>query len=121
MEGVQIRLLQQGTPEFDATIEESFGVYQKYQQAVHSDKDCTRRGYESFLVSSPLYSVDDERTPTLGSYHQQYVLDGRIVAVGIIDILPRCLSSKYFYYDPEYRFLTLGTYSALRHGPKKKT
>ncbi|KAH7728700.1 arginine-tRNA-protein transferase [Aphelenchoides avenae] len=124
---LEIRLVQQGTPEFEATFDESFSVYQKYQQTIHSDKDCTRRGYErhacahnifnnhvfSFLVSSPLYNVD-EITPALGSYHQQYVLDGRIIAVGVIDILPRCLSSKYFYYDPDYKFLTLGTYSALR-------
>lgn len=52
----------------------------------------------------------------LGSYHQQYYLDGHLIAVGVVDILPRCLSAKYLYYDPDYEFLTLGTYTALRYG-----
>ena len=49
------------------------------------------------------------------SSHQHYKVDGRIIAVGVIDILPHCLSSAYFYYDPDYAFLNLGTYSALRY------
>lgn len=32
----------------------------------------------------------------------------------MIDILPHCISSVYFFYDPEYGFLSLGTYSSLR-------
>lgn len=50
-----------------------------------------------------------------GSFHQQYILDGKIIAVGVVDILPFCLSSVYLYYDPDYAFLSLGTYSALRY------
>ncbi|XP_026292402.1 arginyl-tRNA--protein transferase 1 isoform X5 [Frankliniella occidentalis] len=49
-----------------------------------------------------------------GSFHQQYWLDEKLVAVGVIDILPRCVSSVYFYYDPDFSDLTLGTYGSLR-------
>ena len=49
-----------------------------------------------------------------GSFHQQYLIDGKIVAVGVIDILPSCVSSVYLYYDPDYFFLSLGTYTAVR-------
>ena len=49
-----------------------------------------------------------------GSFHEHFILDGKIIAVGVIDILPSCISSVYLYYDPEYSFLSLGTYSALR-------
>ncbi|ROI80405.1 Arginyl-tRNA--protein transferase 1 [Anabarilius grahami] len=49
-----------------------------------------------------------------GSFHQQYWLDGRIVAVGVLDILPSCVSSVYLYYHPDFSSLSLGTYSALR-------
>ena len=49
-----------------------------------------------------------------GSFHQQYWLDGKLIAVGVIDILPSCVSSVYLYYDPDYFFLSPGTYSALR-------
>lgn len=49
-----------------------------------------------------------------GSFHQQYWLDDRLIAVGVIDILPKCVSSVYFFYDPELSFLSLGTYGTLR-------
>lgn len=49
-----------------------------------------------------------------GSFHQQYWLDGRLIAVGVLDVLPHCVSSVYFFYDPEYHFLVLGTYGSLR-------
>lgn len=55
-----------------------------------------------------------------GSFHQQYWLDDRIVAVGVIDILPTCVSSVYLYYHPDFSSLSLGSYSALRlvsHAP----
>jgi arginine-tRNA-protein transferase len=41
-------------------------------------------------------------------------LDDELIAVGVIDILPECVSSVYFYYNPEYDFLSLGTYASLR-------
>lgn len=49
-----------------------------------------------------------------GAYHQWYLLDGKLIAVGVIDILPGCISSKYLFYDPDYNFLSMGTYTALR-------
>lgn len=51
-----------------------------------------------------------------GSFHQQYWLDGnKLIAVAVIDILPYAVSSVYFFYDPDYSFLSLGTYSSLRY------
>lgn len=48
-----------------------------------------------------------------GTYHCVYRLDSKVIAVGVLDILPKCISTVYFFYDPEYGFLNLGTYSAL--------
>ena len=48
-----------------------------------------------------------------GTFHQQYRIDGKLVAVGVVDVLPRCLSSKYFFWDPDYAFLEFGKISAL--------
>ncbi len=56
----------------------------------------------------------DLKTIGYGSFHQQYILNDKIIAVGVIDILNTCVSSVYFFYDPEYNYLNLGTYSALR-------
>jgi len=49
-----------------------------------------------------------------GSFHHQYLVDGRLVAVGVVDVLPKCLSSKYFFYDPKFKWASLGKLSALR-------
>lgn len=69
------------------------------------------RSLSSLLLSQP-EETDTEHT--LGSFHQQYWLDDKLIAVAVIDILPNCISSVYFFYDPEYKFLSLGTYSSLR-------
>ncbi|GAX75009.1 hypothetical protein CEUSTIGMA_g2455.t1 [Chlamydomonas eustigma] len=49
-----------------------------------------------------------------GSFHQQYRLNGKLVAVGVVDVLPRCLSSVYFFWDPGCAMLSLGKLSALK-------
>jgi len=47
-------------------------------------------------------------------YEILYHIDGQLVAVDLIDILPNGISSIYFYYDPDFDKLSLGTYSMLR-------
>jgi hypothetical protein len=49
-----------------------------------------------------------------GTYNFIHRLDGKIIAVGIWDILPTCLSSVYLYYDTDYQFLDLGVFTAIR-------
>ncbi|XP_043911994.1 arginyl-tRNA--protein transferase 1 isoform X5 [Protopterus annectens] len=75
-----------------------------------------RLEFQRFLCNSPLQEEYPPDGPDCGygSFHQQYWLDGKLLAVGVIDILPYCVSSVYFYYDPDYSFLSLGVYSALR-------
>ncbi|KAK3603003.1 hypothetical protein CHS0354_016818 [Potamilus streckersoni] len=100
------------------SYEESFEVYRKYQMIIHKEKshECSKHSYGEFLLSSPLEPkyVEGGIPMGYGSFHQQFILDGKIICVGVIDILPYCVSSKYLYYDPDYDFLSLGTYSALR-------
>lgn len=100
---------------------EEFALYRRYQMKVHNDTPdhVTESSYKRFLVDTPLLFVpptDDGKTPPcgFGSFHQQYVIDGQLVAVGVIDILPSCLSSKYLFWDPDFAFLSLGKYSAVQ-------
>lgn len=44
-------------------------------------------------------------------YHR---LDGKLVAVGSLDILYNVVNSGYFIYDPEFKFLSLGVVGAIR-------
>ncbi|KRF79340.1 arginyl-tRNA--protein transferase 1 isoform X3 [Drosophila virilis] len=59
-------------------------------------------------------TTEDAPDMGYGSFHHQYWLDGKLIAVGVIDILPGSVSSVYFFYDPDYSFLSLGTYGSLR-------
>lgn len=57
---------------------------------------------------------DDVRIPC-GSYHQHYLINDKyLIAVGVVDILPHCLSSVYSFYDPYLsNILNLGKVTAL--------
>jgi arginine-tRNA-protein transferase len=97
-----------------------YALYCKYQVAVHKDdpEELSEAAYRRFLVDSPLVAEPaggSRPAPAcgFGSFHQQYWLAGRLVAVGVVDVLPRCLSSKYLFWDPDLAALGLGKYSAL--------
>ncbi|CDW55748.1 arginyl tRNA protein transferase 1 [Trichuris trichiura] len=117
---LSVKLLCSSPPctEFEETFGDSFNLYKKYQTFVHRDepKSVTESKYRSFLCVSPflLEGVDHPDHPGFGSFHYQFYLDERLVAVSVLDILPACISSKYFFYDPDLRFLSFGIYSALK-------
>lgn len=141
---LEIRLVRSFPPsnEFIKSLNEEHEVYTKYQTKIHKDKpsECSLSQFKRFLCDSPLEPTSykgplnrldakilsneykdgndiagDFSCIGYGSFHQQYVLNGKIIGVGVIDILNNCISSVYFFYDPDYQFLNLGTYSALRY------
>ncbi|KAJ6599183.1 arginine-tRNA-protein transferase [Mycena vulgaris] len=101
---------------------EKFELYCKYQQDIHNDTKSTPSGFRRFLVDSPLCptpipytSPPPSHLPTnYGSYHQLYKCDDKLFALGVIDVLPNCVSSVYFMYDPAWEEFSLGKLSALR-------
>ncbi|XP_061517677.1 arginyl-tRNA--protein transferase 1 isoform X3 [Anopheles gambiae] len=95
----------------DGATAATFKLYSLYQQSIHNDpaSKLSMDRFKRFLVKSPLKPFQG-----FGTFHQQYWLDDRLIAVGVIDVLPNCVSSVYFFYDPEYKFLSLGTYGSLR-------
>ncbi|XP_032844558.2 arginyl-tRNA--protein transferase 1 isoform X1 [Tyto alba] len=117
---LEVRVVRSSPPssQFKATFQESYQVYKRYQMVIHKDPPDkpTVNQFTRFLCDSPLEAENAPNGPECGygSFHQQYWLDGKIIAVGVIDILPYCVSSVYLYYDPDYSFLSLGVYSALR-------
>ncbi|XP_069668756.1 arginyl-tRNA--protein transferase 1 isoform X2 [Periplaneta americana] len=115
---LELVLLKVGSPEFMVSLADSQALFAKYQMAIHNEppEQCNPRTFYEFLVDSPLepWHPRDGLPQGYGSFHQQYWMDGRLIAVGVIDILPRCVSSVYFYYDPELGQLSLGTYASLR-------
>ncbi|XP_058652693.1 arginyl-tRNA--protein transferase 1 isoform X1 [Onychostoma macrolepis] len=117
---LEVRLVRSNppSPQFKASFDASYQVYKLYQMAIHKDPPDkpTESQFKRFLCDSPLEAETAADGPDVGygSFHQQYWLDGRIVAVGVLDILPSCVSSVYLYYHPDFSSLSLGTYSALR-------
>ena len=117
--------------------DELYEMYSKYEKAVHN-KERDKEQLKRFVCSSPVYDpqteperakmippynyemVDEGREykdealyPGLGSFHYYHRIDGKLVAMGVIDITKTCLNSQYFIYDPDYSFLCLGVVGAI--------
>jgi arginine-tRNA-protein transferase len=56
----------------------------------------------------------DGKAQKLGSYHQCYRLDGRLVAMGVLDLLPHCVSGVYLIYHSDFEKWSFGKLSAMR-------
>lgn len=124
-----------------STSDEKYQLFRKYQTSVHGESEddiSSEKGFSRFLVESDLAltwpSTGKPLTPSqetqwrakeldaaclpdeipYGNYHQEYRLDGKLIAVGVLDILPQCVSSVYVFYDPEYNDWELGKVSALQ-------
>jgi arginine-tRNA-protein transferase len=84
---------------------EHLKLYARYQQDQH-DKDgqqADEESYARFLVDSVADSWELRWRD--GS--------GKLVGVGIVDVVDDGISTVYFYWDPDLRDLSLGVYSAL--------
>lgn len=44
----------------------------------------------------------------MGSYHQLYRLDGRLIAMGVLDLLPKAVSGVYLLYHTDFEKWQLG-------------
>lgn len=103
------------TLEADTFTEEKFALFDNYQRHVHheGDGEISRRGFQRFLCSSPLHrhNIGDKQ---IGSFHQMYRLNGRLIAMGVLDLLPEAVSGVYFIYHSDFEKWSFGKLSALR-------
>ncbi|XPS95143.1 Arginyltransferase [Ascochyta lentis] len=98
---------------------EKFELFRDYQSHVHKEKpsEISQSGFKRFLCTSPLQRVTRQingKSQKLGSYHQCYRLDGRLIAMGVLDLLPHCVSGVYMLYHSDYEQWQFGKLSALR-------
>ncbi|TQV94772.1 Arginine-tRNA-protein transferase [Cordyceps javanica] len=107
------------TLEEDNFTKEKFAVFDNYQRVIHKDDpgERTQHSFTRFLCNSPLRRCTETRPDgtkkRLGSYHQCYRLDGKLVAVGVLDLLPQCVSSVYFLYHESIHKFSPGKLGAL--------
>lgn len=105
------------TLESDDFTDEKYKLFQDYQKHVHDDDSSTPSGFKRFLCSSPLSQRTENAGTTskrLGSYHQCYRLDGRLIAMAVLDLLPHCVSGVYFIYHQDFEMWSFGKLSAVR-------
>ncbi|KAK1761406.1 arginine-tRNA-protein transferase [Echria macrotheca] len=108
------------TLEPDTFTEEKYDVFENYQRLVHREppEKISRVGFKRFLCKSPLtrgsLAGPGGKERQLGSFHQCYRLDGKLVAVGVLDLLPDCVSAVYFFYHESIRNHNPGKLGALR-------
>ncbi|KAH8922340.1 arginine-tRNA--protein transferase 1 [Atractiella rhizophila] len=108
-------------------FEERYSLYKDYQMSIHNEGEdkVTERGFRRFLCESPIIpqplpstssSILDGSTRgnKFGSHHLLYWLDGVLIALAVLDILPKGVSSVYFCWRNEYARYRMGKYSAMR-------
>jgi arginine-tRNA-protein transferase len=83
---------------------EKQALYLKFQRHQHDTKGWTTSSGEETL------SFVDNPFPT---EEWCYYVENRLVAVGYVDNLPEALSAITFYYDPDERHRSLGTFNVL--------
>jgi leucyl-tRNA---protein transferase len=90
-----------GTP---SASREHRALYEKFHRRQHRAKGWPApdaHGADTFLDNP--FDTEEWR----------YTLEGRLVGVGYVDRVPHALSAIYFYYDPDERSRSLGTYNVL--------
>ena len=96
--------------------EESFEMYKEYCKVVHKKEEKSKNSYIRFLCEQALVYEEKEKEGKkleLGCYHMKYYLKNKLIAVGVVDIFEECLSSVYYFYDPEYKKYSIGIVGSL--------
>lgn len=104
----------------DDFTEEKYLLFENYQRLVHKEpaSKISRSGFKRFLCDSPIRRTTDVgpdgNQRKLGSFHQCYRLDGKLVAMGVLDLLPHCVSAVYFLYHESIHKYNPGKLGAMR-------
>ncbi|EWC47582.1 hypothetical protein DRE_03202 [Drechslerella stenobrocha 248] len=95
---------------------EKYELFKHYQTVIHKDTGVSESGFKRFLCTNPFkprYSTDSGGRK-IGAYHQCYYVDGRLIAMAVLDLLPDCVSGVYFMYHTDMSQWGFGKLSALR-------
>lgn len=94
---------------------EAYDLYNEYHIEKHDKPRKSEYSYCEHIVNSPMVpqTVDGIE---YGTYHQLYRLDGKLVAIGTIDVVPKGIISIYMWYTlaPEVAKFSFGVYSTLK-------
>ena len=94
---------------------EAFDLYNEYHVKKHDKPIKSEFSYCEHVVNTPTtYQVIDG--VEYGTFHQMYRLDGKLVAVEVVDVILRGMVSVYMWYDisKEIAKYSFGVYSVLK-------
>ena len=114
---LEIRLVASDDKEMKDSLVDFFSLYNRFQDGVHPGKSKFKTSADLHwaFINSPLRPSNRSKGERpMGTYHMRYYLDGELIMLSVIDILPTYLVSIYFIYDPDIRFLQPGIYTCLR-------
>ena len=92
-----------GWPVIDGERVRLFNLHREVRGLASGDSPIDEQSYAEFLTDTCCQTIE------LSYWHS-----GRLVAVAIADAGRISLSAVYCFYDPNFRLLSLGTYSVLR-------
>ena len=94
---------------------DAFDLYNEYNIQQHGKTAKSEYSYCEHVVDSPVAECTGGGVK-YGTFHQLYRLDGKLVAISIIDIVPSGIISIYMCYSmtKEVRRLSFGVYSMLK-------
>ncbi|KAI1008177.1 hypothetical protein K3495_g61 [Podosphaera aphanis] len=96
--------------------EEKYLLFENYQRNIHHEPPTkiSRNSFQEFLCDSPLRISLANAERMMGTVHQCYRIDGKLIAMGVIDLLPQCVSAVYFMYDETVKEYNFGKLGAMR-------
>ncbi len=83
--------------------DEKNNIFERYLSFQHNRANNDPDELRNFLYVTPLQTMELE-----------YRIKNKLVAVSIVDLCPKSLSSVYTYFDPEFAHRSLGTFTALK-------
>jgi arginine-tRNA-protein transferase len=91
-------------------------LYKKYHRYMEREK-----GWEYYPLNRDSYADLYAKGFSSYGYEILYIRDQNLIGVDLVDFLEDGISSIYFYYDPDYRHLSLGKYSLYKQIEMAKT
>jgi len=85
--------------------DEKLALYNRHKQErglARHERQMNQRGYEGWFLNSCANTLEF-----------RYLLDDKLIGLGIVDVGERDTSSVYFFFDPDHADRSLGTYSVL--------
>ena len=89
--------------------EEKLRLYDRFHESQSADK-----GWPEHGPKDPVEYIESFIDNPFPTEEWQFWIGERLIGVGYVDVLPSAMSAIYFFYDPDEKWRSLGTFNVLR-------